>query len=98
MRVQHDFFTDRPPEDFADLRIEAPGLREFAVVFDPDYPSNFSLITIWDDMDAARRAADGAEFVQEATARVARPAGSGSLRISPRPKGEYDTGDPKSTS
>lgn len=86
MRVQHDFFTDRPPEEFADLRFEAEGLRDFAVVFDPDNRTNFSLVTIWDDLEAARRAAGSADLVQEVTGTEVRSAGAGSLQISPRPK------------
>jgi heme-degrading monooxygenase HmoA len=86
MKVQHDFFSDRPPEEFLDLRIETEGLREFAVTFDPENPTNFSLITIWDDLEAARRAAGSADLVQEATGAKARSAGAGSLQISPRPK------------
>jgi hypothetical protein len=94
MKVQHDSFSDLPPEEFAELRIEAEGLRNFGVVFDPDNPSNFSLITIWDDLEAARRAAGGVDLVQEATGGKTRPAGAGSLQISPRPKsaGESKTG------
>jgi hypothetical protein len=88
MKVQHDFVTDRPPEEFTDLRIKAEGLRDFGVVFDPDNPSNFSLITIWDDLEAARRAAaGGADLISEAAAGKARPTGAGSLQISPRKKG-----------
>jgi hypothetical protein len=86
VKVQHDFVSDRPPEEFADLRIEAEGLRNFGVVFDPDNPSNFSLVTIWDDLEAARRAARGADLIQEAVAGKAKPTGAGSLQISPRPK------------
>ena len=88
MMVQHEFVSDRPPEEFADLRIEAEGLRDFGVVFDPDNPTNFSLITIWDNLDAARRAAaGGADLVRGATAGKAEPTGAGSLQISPRPTG-----------
>jgi len=85
MKVQHDFVSDRPPEEFADFRVEAEGLRDFAVVFDPDNPTNFSLITIWDDLEAARRAAEGTDVLREVTARDGRPSGAGSLQISPRP-------------
>jgi hypothetical protein len=87
MKVQHDFVTDRSPDDFADLRIEAEGLRDYGIVFDPDNPSNFSLITIWDDLEAARRAASGADLIQRAAAGMAKPTGPGSLQISPRAKG-----------
>ena len=87
MMVQHDFVSDRPPEEFVDLRIEAEGLRDFGVVFDPDNPTNFSLITIWDDLEAARRAAGGADLVRGATAGKAEATGAGSLQISPRPTG-----------
>jgi len=88
MKVQHDFVTDSRPEEFADLKIEAEGLRDYGVVFDPDNPSNFSLITIWDDLEAARRAAEGgADLIREAVASRAKPTGAGSLQISPRSKG-----------
>jgi hypothetical protein len=97
MKVQHDFFSDRPPEEFADLRVEAEGLRDFTVVFDPDNPTNYSLITIWDDLEAARRAAGGADVLREATARDARPSGSGSLQISLRPKGGGGSGTGRQT-
>jgi hypothetical protein len=83
MKVQHDFVSDRPPEEFADIRIEADGLRDFGVVFDPDNPSNFSLITIWDDLEAARRAAGGGDLIREAVADKAKPTGAGSLQVSP---------------
>jgi hypothetical protein len=85
MRVQHEFLSDRSPEEFADLSIEAEGLREFAVVFDPENPTNFSLVTIWDDLEAARRAAGSGDLVREATGDKATSSGAGSLQISPRP-------------
>jgi hypothetical protein len=87
LKVQHDFVSDRPPEEFSDLRIEAEGLRDFGVVFDPDNPSNFSLITIWDDLEAAQRAAGGADLIEKAAAGKAKPTGVGSLQISARSKG-----------
>lgn len=86
MKVQHDFETHRPPEEFTNLRIVTEGLRDFAVVFDPDNPSNLSLITIWDDLDAARRAAESSDLIREATGGQVKPTGAGSLQISPRPK------------
>lgn len=86
MKVQHDFFSDRPPEDFTDLTIKAEGLRDYGVVFDPENPSNFSLITIWDDLEAARRAAAGTDLIQQAVPGGARQIGAGSLQISSRPK------------
>jgi hypothetical protein len=90
MKVQHDFVSDRPPEEFVDLRIEAEGLRDFGVVFDPDNPTNFSLITIWDNLEAAQRAAaGGADLVRGAMAEKATPTGAGSLQISPRPTATY---------
>ena len=87
MKVQHDFVTDGSPDDLADIRIEAEGLRDFGFVFDPDNPSNVSLVTIWDDLEAARRAAGGAHLVRVAVAGKAKSVGAGSLQFSPRPKG-----------
>jgi len=84
MKVQHEFVSDRPPEEFADLEIEREGLRDCGVVFDPDSPSNFSLITIWDDLDAARRAAGDTDLIRQAAGDKARPTGAGSLQISPK--------------
>lgn len=86
MKVQHDFVSDRPPEELADLRITAEGLRDYGVVFDPDNPSNYSLVTIWDDMKAARRAAEGTDFIRKATGGKVEPTGTASLLVSPRGK------------
>jgi len=86
MKVQHDFVSDRPPDEFGDLRFEAEGLRDFGVVFDPDNPSNFSLVTIWDDLSAARRAARDPDPFGEVLAGMAKATGAGSLQISPKSK------------
>jgi hypothetical protein len=98
MKVQHEFFSDRPPEEFTDLTLEAEGLRDFGVVFDPDNPSNYSLITIWDDLEAARRAAGSEDLVREAAAGRIRPSGPGSLQISAKPKGAGAAGQGTYTS
>jgi hypothetical protein len=87
MKVQHDFVSDRPPEELAELRLEAKGLRDYGVLFDPNNPSNFSLVTIWDDLEAAQRAADGTDLLPEDAIGKARQVGTGSLYVSPRQKG-----------
>lgn len=91
MKAQHNFTSDLSPEELAGIKLEAEGLRDYGVVFDPDNPKNYALITIWDNLEAARNAAGGADLVREATSGRATPSGDASLLISPRGKGVSET-------
>lgn len=93
MKVQHNFTSDLPAEELGDLKLEAEGLREYGIVFDPNDPKNCALVTIWDDLDAARNAAGRQDFVREATAGRAAPSGDTTLYISPRGKGTAGTAE-----
>jgi hypothetical protein len=84
MMVQHNFTTDLPPDELANIRVEAEGLRDQAIVYDPSDPKNVVLITIWDDLEAAKRAAGGADLLQRATGERAAASGQAKLYVSPR--------------
>jgi hypothetical protein len=92
MKVQHNFTTEVDPAELGDLKLEAEGLRDYGIVYDPNNPRNCALITIWDDLEAARNAASRADFVTEnLAARAAPSGGETTLYVSPRGKGSAGT-------